>query len=298
MSEATRRDSANGKRHAGERVDRDESVNPAPIIGVFDSGLGGLTVAREIMHRMPGASLLYLADMAHVPYGPRPASDIRRFARGILDALLERGATAVVAACNMSSALALPVVESEYDVPLIGMIRPGVSAALAAWEDGPIGVLATEGTCASLAYPERVQELRPNLNVIQSSCPDFVPLVESGETDGEAARDAATRYLRPLLSAGCRTIILGCTHYPWLLPVLRDAAGPGIRFVDPAQAAVDALRDQTGHQDAPASAPPRFAATALPERLETGVRRWLNLETEAELWPIWEPAAVNQREFA
>jgi glutamate racemase len=262
-------------------------------VGVFDSGLGGLTVAREIMRRMPGTPMIYLADTAHVPYGPRPAEEIREFAHGIVRALMDAGAGAIVAACNMSSALAIPYIRDDYPVPMIGMIGPGVDAALRVAGAGPLGVLATEGTCNSGAYPRRAREFRPDMDVIQVGCPEFVPLVESGAANSPAALAASERYLRPLLDAGCETVILGCTHYPWLLPALKAVAGPGVTFVDPAEAVGEELRRLVG--DAVPGERPchRFAATALPERLEEGARNWLGVEAEAEYWPLWEPAEVN-----
>jgi glutamate racemase len=263
-------------------------------IGIFDSGLGGLTVVREALRQLPGVSLLYLADTAHVPYGPRPAHEILDFAHGIIAALLEAGATSILAACNMSSALALPHLYDQYDAPIVGMIQPGVSAALHQMRGGPLGVLATEGTCNSGAYPLNVQRLQPELEVVQSACPRFVPLVESGNTEGPEAGDAAQEYLRPLMDAGCATIILGCTHYPWLLPVLRDVAGPEVTFVDPAQAAVEELRNRVQWiPDAPTPIRHRFTATANPERLETGVRNWLGIEARAELWPLWDRSTAR-----
>jgi glutamate racemase len=262
-------------------------------IGIFDSGLGGLTVAREVLRQLPGVPILYLADTAHVPYGPRPAHEILDFAHGIIDALLDAGATSILAACNMSSALALPHLYDKYNGPLVGMIQPGVSAALHQIGRGPLGVLATEGTCKSEAYPLNASFLCPDLEVVQSACPRFVPLVESGDTEGPEARDAAEEYLRPLLNAGCTTIILGCTHYPWLLPVLCDVAGPEVTFVDPAQAAVKELCKRVRFLPATSPTQHHFAATADPERLEIGVRNWLGLEANAQFWPLWERSTAR-----
>ncbi|MBW3625024.1 MAG: glutamate racemase [Armatimonadetes bacterium] len=293
----------NGRKGAnGHAFGSEESLTllqrPLPVpVGVFDSGLGGLTVAREIMRQMPGTPMIYLADTAHVPYGPRPACEIQAFAHGIIRALLDAGAGAVVAACNMSSALALPTLLDDYPVPILGMIHPGVDAAFRVMDSGPLGVIATEGTCKSYAYPSRAQALRPDLEVLQSPCPDFVPLVEAGRTESAEAYAASERYLRPLLGAGCKTIILGCTHYPWLLPVLKDVAGPEVWFVDPAQAAVEALQNALyapeGGAETPWSPPAhRFAATADPERLEEGVCQWLGINARAEYWPLWEETAL------
>jgi glutamate racemase len=293
------------QRHSGEIESTGEkgdslSCDPAAPIGIFDSGLGGLTVVREVIRLSPQSSILYLADTAHVPYGPRPPHEIRAFARGIIHALISRGARSVIAACNISSAVALPYFGEEFRIPVVGMIEAGVAAALEDLKEEPLGILATEGTCKSGAYPAEARKRAPELAVEQSPCPDFVPLVEAGRTDGPEVRDAARRYLRPLLEAGCRTIILGCTHYPWLLPVLQEVAGPEVKFSDPAQAAAKTLLRRLSAPSAVSSPPVRrFAATAHPDRLEAGAARWLGLEAKAEYWPIWEekPAAFSYEEM-
>jgi glutamate racemase len=215
-------------------------VNGLGPIGVFDSGVGGLSVASELLSVVPDESLLYYADTKHVPYGGRPLDEVRGFALHIVDFLVDRGAKLVVMACNISSATAVEMAQERYpDVPMIGVLRPGARAACATGADR-IGVLATQGTVASGAYERAVHEADKGIGVLQVACPKFVPLVESGRTEGEEARDACREALLPLAThPACDAIILGCTHYPFLLPMLRRVASElfehGPIFVDPAE---------------------------------------------------------------
>jgi glutamate racemase len=211
----------------------------API-GVFDSGVGGLSVARQFLRILPNEELLYFADTAHVPYGGRPLDEVRGFALPICDFLVANGAKMVVMACNISSAVALDAARLQHpDIPIIGVIAPGVQAAL---RQGArrIGVLATQGTVSSGAYTATAHRLDPTVNVVENACPRFVPLVEDGLSESADAIDAARTYLEPLSRASCDTIILGCTHYPFLINALTREAGDLFpadhqpRFVDPA----------------------------------------------------------------
>ncbi len=220
------------------------SANYAPphlTIGVRDSGVGGLTVAREIKKQIPHARLLYFADTAHVPYGDRAPSEVRFFALSITEFLISQGAQMVVFACNTSSAYALQIAKKRFTIPLFGMIEPGARAALeanASTPDAPIGVIATSATINSRMYARWIENLQNEsfgkTRVIEIACPRFVPLVESEQVSTPAAHEACKEYLQPLLQAGARTVILGCTHYPLLLPVLKEIA-PQVQFVDPAQ---------------------------------------------------------------
>jgi len=205
-------------------------------IGIFDSGLGGLSVAREVIARLPRESIIYFADTAHVPYGERPLSEIRGFALDITRFLIEQGAKSVVMACNMSSAVALDEARSRWpETPIIGVIEPGARTAVRVAQGYPVGVLATTGTVKSMAYVSAVHEIDPSVKVVQQACPRFVPLVESGRADSEEAEAAARDYVAPLLRADCRTIVLGCTHYPFLRRAIASAAGPRVVIVDPAE---------------------------------------------------------------
>jgi glutamate racemase len=214
----------------------------API-GVFDSGVGGLSVVRRLRELLPGETLLYVADQAHVPYGGRDLKQVRGFACGISSALIAAGCKAIVMACNISSAVALESVQAAYPrIPVLGVIRPGVEAAVQAVNHGRIGVLATEGTVRSEAYTRTIHAAAPEMFVREVACPRFVPLVESGREHTDEARAAVREYLAPLIQADVEAVILGCTHYPFLLPLLQTEA-PHIRFIDPAYQTTCALQD-------------------------------------------------------
>lgn len=207
----------------------------API-GIFDSGLGGLSVAAEVMKVLPHERIIYFADNAHVPYGERPLEEIREFALEISEFLVGEGARAVVMACNMSSAVAVDAARLRLPgIPVLGVIEPGAAAAVRASAGQPIGVLATTGTVKSGAYPRAIHEINAGVDVFQQACPRFVPLVESGMAESEEAEAAATEYVAPLVESGCRTLVLGCTHYPFLRKAIASAAGPGVVIVDPAE---------------------------------------------------------------
>jgi glutamate racemase len=216
------------------------TADPRAPIGVFDSGVGGLTVARRILERLPHERIVYVADQAHVPYGGRPLDEVRGFASGISAALLAHGCKAIVMACNISSAVGLAEVRAAHpDCAAFGMIAPGACRATRSTRNGRIGVLATAGTVQSGAYTRGLHALDPKITVVEVPCPDFVPLVEAGAEESDAAREAAGRYLAAIREADCDTVILGCTHYPYLLGALCSAWSAPM-FVDPAeQAALD-----------------------------------------------------------
>lgn len=216
----------------------------AAPIGVFDSGLGGLTVVRRLREMLPAERILYVADQAHVPYGGRELAEVCGFAQGISRALVAHGCKAVVMACNISSATALTAVQKEQsDVIVLGVIAPGAQTAAAQTANGRIGVLATAGTVRSGAYTRALHALNPTLSVTEVACPAFVPLVEAGTVDTVEAQEAAREYLAPLLAEGVDTVILGCTHYPFLLPTLQVIA-PNLHYVDPAEQTIHELATQ------------------------------------------------------
>lgn len=206
-------------------------MNAAPI-GIFDSGIGGLTVARAVYERLPHESTVYFGDTARVPYGPKSPETVRRYSLEILDWLLGQQVKAVVIACNTSTAHALETLQQHSPVPVIGVIEPGARAAAAASRTGPIGVIGTAGTIASNAYARAIQHRRPEARVEQRACPLFVPLVEEGWFDHPAAELIAREYLEPLRQAGVDALVLGCTHYPLLKPLLQRVMGPDVRLID------------------------------------------------------------------
>lgn len=209
-------------------------MNAAPL-GVFDSGIGGLTVARALFERLPRESVIYFGDTARVPYGPKSPDTVRRYSGEILAYLLRRGVKAVVVACNTSTAHALDYLKQQSPVPMVGVIEPGARAAVAATKTGAIGVIGTAGTIASGAYERAIKALRPDARVHARACPLFVPLVEEGWFDHPAAELIAREYLEPLGRAGVDVLVLGCTHYPLLKPLLARVMGPGVTLVDSAE---------------------------------------------------------------
>ena len=239
------------------------SDRSAPI-GVFDSGLGGLTVAHAIMRQLPSESLIYFGDTARVPYGPKSPETVRRYSREIAAYLLEQGVKAIVVACNTATAHALPALQDELDVPVIGVVEPGARAAVRASRNGRIGVIATNGTIKSGAYVRAIHAAAPDADVLALACPLFVPLVEEGWTEHDATRAIAREYLEPFRDHAVDTLVLGCTHYPLLKPLIADIVGPDVRLIDSAEeTAADTQRLLAEHSlGAPAgSARYRFVAS-------------------------------------
>jgi len=204
-------------------------------IGVFDSGIGGLTVAHEVIRQLPHESLVYFGDTARVPYGPKSPETVRRYSREIAGFLRDQGVKGIVIACNTATAHALEALRGEMDMPVIGVVEPGARAAVAATRDGHIGVIGTAGTIKSGAYERAIRALDPNVMVTPRACPLFVPMVEEGWIDHEATRLVAREYLEPMLEAEIDTLVLGCTHYPLLKPLLREVLGSSVRLIDSAE---------------------------------------------------------------
>src|SRR6266702_8586481 len=215
-------------------------MNNAPL-GVFDSGIGGLTVARALFERLPHESVIYFGDTARVPYGPKSPDTVRRYSAEILAFLLKRGVKAVVVACNTSTAHALSYLQERSSVPVVGVLEPGVRAAVAATQTGTIGVIGTAGTIASGAYERAIKALRSDARVHSQPCPLFVPLVEEGWVEHPAAELIAREYLEPLKRAGVDVLVLGCTHYPLLKPLLARVMGPRVTLVDSAEETAKAV---------------------------------------------------------
>ncbi len=201
-------------------------------IGVFDSGIGGLTVVRALRKRLPGEDIIYFGDSARVPYGTKSPSTVVRFSRESLTFLLRRGVKMLIVACNTASAIALPRLASSLPVPVLGVLEPGSKAAVRASRRRRIGVIATEATIASGSYRERIGELDPEAEVFEKACPLFVPLAEEGWLEGEVPALVARHYLQPLVQAGVDALVLGCTHYPLLAPVIAGVVGPGVQLID------------------------------------------------------------------
>lgn len=240
----------------------------API-GVFDSGVGGLTVLRALCARLPGEDFLYLGDTARLPYGTKSAASVVRYAVQAADELIERGVKCLVIACNTAAAAGLEALRERYaPLPVIGVIEPGAAAAAAASRTGRIAVLATEGTVRGGAYQQAIARLRPGAQVRALACPLFVALAEEGWTDGAVASAAAERYLAPLFASGEKpdTLVLGCTHFPVLREVIAAAVPAGTGIVDSADTTASALQELLGTPRSAGLGQLEFLATDSPER--------------------------------
>ncbi len=214
---------------------------PYRPIGVFDSGVGGLTVCRKLIETLPSESLLYLGDTARVPYGSKSAATVVRYARACARLLVDGGVKLLVVACNTASAFALDILAEELEIPVLGVVEPGARAACLSSSRGRIGVIGTRGVIASNAYVDTIRRLRPEAHVFGAACPLFVPFAEEGWTEGEAIMSVAKVYLTELLHHDIDTLVLGCTHYPLLRDVIGAVMGPEIRLVDSAEETAKAV---------------------------------------------------------
>ncbi len=240
-------------------------------IGIFDSGVGGLTVYRALRARLPRESFVYLGDTARIPYGTRSPETVCEYARQDAAFLLACGVKLIVIACNTASSLALDSLQADYRVPVVGVIEPGARQAAAVTRCGHIGVIGTEATIASTAYPRAIQRLAPELRVTSRSCPLFVPLVEEGWVPHPVTAMVAAEYLTPLREAEVDTLVLGCTHYPVLADVIRRVMGEGVTLVDSGACAAEevaAVLEQQSCFAPPGNRPvaTRFCVTDASER--------------------------------
>ncbi len=247
-------------------------------IGIFDSGIGGLTVARQIMRRLPGESIIYFGDTARVPYGSKSDRTVRAFAWEDSLLLLSHDVKMIVVACNTVSAVALEELDRHLKIPVIGVIQPGAEAAVAATKNGRIGVIGTLATVHSRVYEKVVQKLNAAAAVYSTSCPLFVPLVEEGWLEGDAPELIARKYLLPLIDQGIDTLILGCTHYPLLRPLLSSILGPGVTLIDSAEQValgVETLLKERGELSPSPHGTRRFFVSDYPRNFEELGRRFL-----------------------
>ncbi len=246
----------------------------APV-GVFDSGVGGLTVAREIMRNLPNEHIVYFGDTARVPYGSKSKDTIVRYSRQIIRFLKTQDIKAIVIACNTASALALDEVEKELDIPIIGVIKAGARVAVASTRNQRIGVIGTESTINSHLYEKLIREENPAISVYEKACPLLVPLVEEGWLKDPVTKEVTQRYLEELLEKEIDTLILGCTHYPLLRSLIRELVGEQITLVNPAYETAKELemllkREQLDRpatpEDVPVTEPYRFFVSDMAEK--------------------------------
>ena len=255
--------------------------DPRPI-GVFDSGIGGLTVVSALRKLLPNESIQYLGDTARVPYGGKSATTVQRYSLEIAALLLERNAKTIVVACNTASALALPALEERLPISVIGVIAPGAQAATAATRNGHIGVIATRATIKSGAYERAIRELNSEVRIVARACPLLVPLIEEGWLESKITDQILMQYLQPLLDDGVDTLVLGCTHYPLLRPAISRLLGDSVTLVDSAENCALAVRELLAGQNLQAAPESKstlqVALTDPPDNFLRVAREALQLE--------------------
>lgn len=256
-----------------------KSSNP---IGIFDSGIGGLTVLKEIRHHIPGENLIYFGDTARVPYGIKSAETVRRFSKEIADYLVRLDIKMLVVACNTATAAALNALRESLPIPVVGVLMPGAYAASRATKTGRVGVIGTESTVASGAYERLIRNIRPGTEIFAASCPLFVPLVEEGRLTGEITALVAKEYLSPLKEKDIDTLVLGCTHYPLLKSVIGEVMGEKATLIDSAHETAQEVRrvlGKNGLENGPGGdGYIRYFVTDAPERFKAVGERFLGYD--------------------
>ena len=251
------------------------SIDRNAPVGVFDSGVGGLTVAREIMRNLPTEKIVYFGDTARVPYGNKSPETVTRFSRQIIKFLREQKVKAIVIACNTASAFALEAVRGESEVPIIGVIEAGAAVAAKETKNKKVGVIGTLGTVNSRIHESHLKAIDPEITVYGQACPLFVPLVEEGWLKDPVTTQVAERYLKPLKDSGIDTLILGCTHYPLLRHTIAEVMGEGVRLVNPAYETALELKEKLermgldSSQQVPEGFPYRFFVSDLADKFTT-----------------------------
>ncbi len=265
---------------------KEQLIKAHKAIGVIDSGVGGLTVVREISRLMPNESIIYFGDTARMPYGPRPYEEVRRFAFEMIDFLQHQEIKMVVVACNSATAAGLPDYEQECENPVLGVIEPGVRAALAHSRSGRIGVIGTVGTINSSAYEKKLRQQNGSLHLVSKACPLFVLLVENNLVDTPEAKKVAHEYLDPLVDENIDSLILGCTHYPLMESLIQEVVGPSVKLINSAEeiaAEVKSILNQSGMANPLGNGMPRyrFFVSGSPESFEEVGAKLLHREVRA-----------------
>lgn len=277
--------------------DLSNSESQTAPIGIFDSGVGGLTVLRELYLQLPKESIIYFGDTAHLPYGMRSQAEILHFVRQILTWMQQQKVKMAIMACNTSSALALEAVRSEFPFPILGIILPGAKAAV---EKGRrIGVIATLPTAKSNAYRNAIMEIDPEIQVWQVSCPELVPLIEENRIYDPYTTEVTRSYIEPLLKNQIDTLVYGCTHYPHLAPVLRTLIPPTIQLIDPAVHVVKACSqelDLLKIKNTLSAQPTRFAVSGCPQQFAQSCLQLLGYTSNVEVVDLSDIPAYNLRQ--
>jgi glutamate racemase len=261
-------------------------LSSSASIGIFDSGIGGLSVLREIRRQLPGEKLLFLADQAHVPYGPRPLEEVRGFAEAISAYLISQGVKLIVVACNAASAAALHHLRQVFpQIPFVGM-EPAVKPAAEHTQSGVVGVLATPATFQGALYASVLERFAGGVTVLQDTCPGLVAQIEAGKIHSPETRRILEQALQPMLASGIDTVVLGCTHYPFVIPIIQEIVGEFVRVIDPAPAVARQVARvlRTNHliNDNNASGTVRYLTTGNADRLSAMLVALVGSESNAE----------------
>ena len=277
-------------------MNRMNYVSQAPI-GVFDSGVGGLTVAREIMRQMPNEKIIYFGDTARVPYGNKSKDTITRFSRQIARFLQTHQVKTIVVACNTASAYAMEELEAELDIPVIGVVKPGARMAADITQNGKIGVIATEGTINSGLYTKYIKSLREDAVIYGKACPLFVPLVEEGLWEDPVTMEIARRYLSELIDLDIDTLILGCTHYPLIRSVIGRVMGTGVTLVNPAYETAVALKKLLAEKNLLNNVAPPLGSNPYQFYVSDGAEKFKQFANSIIKYGILSAKTINIEEY-
>ncbi len=277
-------------------INRDLLRKDAPI-GVFDSGVGGLTVAREIMRQIPNEKIIYFGDTARVPYGSKSQDTVTRFSEQIVRFLRTFQVKTIVVACNTASAYALDTLEADTDIPIIGVIKPGANVAADVTRNGRIGVIATEATIGSRMYPKYIEELDKNVTIYGKACPLFVPLIEEGLWEDPVTDEIARRYLSELIDIDIDTLILGCTHYPLIRSTLRRIMGESVTLVNPAYETAIELREMLSRLDLLNDQPPGLGSNRYQFYVSDKAEKFVRFANSIIKYGILSAKSVHIEDF-
>ena len=279
-------------------IDRNvyEEVSQAPI-GVFDSGVGGLTVVREIMRQMPKERIIYFGDTARVPYGTKSKETVTRFSKQIARFLQSHQVKTIVVACNTASAYAIEELEAELDIPVVGVVKPGARMAADVTRNGKIGVIATEGTIGSGLYSKYIKSLREDATIYGKACPLFVPLVEEGLWEDPVTVEIARRYLTELIDLDIDTLILGCTHYPLIRSTIESIMGEGVTLVNPAYETAVALKKLLAEKNLLNEVTPPLGSNPYQFYVSDGAEKFKQFANSIIKYGILSAKTINIEEY-
>lgn len=275
-----------------------DGIKKGAPIGVFDSGIGGLTVVREIMRQLPNERIIYFGDTARVPYGSKSKETITRYSRQICRFLMTREVKTIVVACNTATAYALDELEKEIDLPMIGVLKPGAKVAAETTRNGKVGVIATQATIGSNSYSHYIKQINPNATVLGKACPLFVPLVEEGLLEDPVTDEIAMRYLSELIDEGIDTLILGCTHYPLIRKTIGRTMGDGVTLVNPAYETARELKEQLAERNLLNEEKPDLGTNKYQFYVSDAADKFKNFANSIIKYGILTAKTVNIEEYA